>query len=323
VNPLVSICLPTYNGSAWIGGALESALAQTYEPIEIVVCDNASTDDTLAVVHSYADDRIRIERGDRNVGLAGNHNRCVLAAQGPLIKFLHDDDVLYPHCVQRMVELFRSCARLGLVFSPRHILSATPGQVDADMRDWIHRYGVLHDGFAQLDRMNDGASLVGQYLSMFMAKGFKENWFGEPSVIMVKRDCFDSVGLFNERLRQSLDAEMWLRIAGSYQVGFVSEPLSAFRLRWNSASRQAEQERSAWLDRLWMLEGLMEDERLRRRYPRLRYLRLREITRVLREQAERLAAGDRDMRPLGGYARHRILSLAGRAPKVHAAPRSL
>jgi len=318
VKPLVSICLPTYNGSARIGEALESALAQTYEPVEIVVCDNASTDDTLAVVRSFADRRIRVERGGRNVGLAGNHNRCVLTARGQLIKFLHDDDVLFPNCVQRMVDLFRSSDRLGLVFSPRDVLLAAPDRTDVQSRDWVARYGTLHDGFARLDPVNDGPSLVGQYLSRFMADGFRENWFGEPSVVMVKRACFDSVGFFNERLRQSLDAEMWLRIAGSYQVGFVSEPLSAFRLRWNSASRQAEQERSAWLDRLWLLEGLIEDERLRRRYPRLRYVRLRETARVLREQAERLLAGDSDLRPLGAYARHRLMVLGGRASELHA-----
>ncbi len=318
MNPLVSICLPTYNGSARIGEALASALAQTYDPIEIVVCDNASSDGTLAVVRSYADERIRIEPADRNVGLVGNHNRCVRAAQGSLIKFLHDDDVLYPHCVKRMVDLFRSSDRLGLVFSPRDVLLAAPDRADVHARDWIARYGTLHDGFARLDPVNDGPSLVEQYLSSFMAPDFKENWFGEPSVVMVKRACFDSVGLFNERLRQSLDAEMWLRVAGSYQVGFVSEPLSAFRLRQGSASRQADQERSAWLDRAWLLEGLNEDERLRRRYPQLRYLLLRETARVLREQAERLAAGDRDLRSLGSYARHRVRALAGRAPKLHA-----
>src|SRR3954451_22355927 len=101
-RPLVSVCLPVYNGEAWVGKAVESALAQTYENLEIVVSDNASTDGTAAVVRSFDDPRVRLSTAAERVTMSGNHNRAVGLARGGLLKFLHADDSLVPECVAEM-----------------------------------------------------------------------------------------------------------------------------------------------------------------------------------------------------------------------------
>ena len=72
-SPLVSICIPSYNGEKWIREAIDSALAQTYKPLEIVIVDDASTDNTLEIIQSYRDPRIRIEVNKKNLGQ--NKNR--------------------------------------------------------------------------------------------------------------------------------------------------------------------------------------------------------------------------------------------------------
>ena len=75
--PAVSVCIPTYNYARFLGSAIESVIAQTFEDFELIVSDNASTDDTQAVIASYDDPRIRAYRNDHNLGLFGNFSRCL------------------------------------------------------------------------------------------------------------------------------------------------------------------------------------------------------------------------------------------------------
>ena len=85
---LVSVCIPTYNYGRFLGQAIESVLAQTWGDFELVVCDNASTDDTQDVVASFRDERIRSYRNDANIGLFGNFSRCLELARGELTEAL-------------------------------------------------------------------------------------------------------------------------------------------------------------------------------------------------------------------------------------------
>src|SRR6266498_132578 len=121
--PLVSVCIPTFNASRWIQECVESALAQSYQPLEILVVDDASTDCTVGLVRSLNDGRIRLIENKENMGMVSNWNRCVELARGEFIKFLFHDDILYPDCVERMMRLFVSQNNLGLVFSLRDIVS--------------------------------------------------------------------------------------------------------------------------------------------------------------------------------------------------------
>lgn len=92
-RPLVTIAISTYNrADGYLREALSSAVAQAYEPLEIVVVDNASTDGTADLVASYGDDRIRYVRHERNIGANGNFNACLEHARGTYFLLLHDDD---------------------------------------------------------------------------------------------------------------------------------------------------------------------------------------------------------------------------------------
>src|SRR4030042_6580522 len=123
---LVSVCIPSYNGARWIREAIDSAQAQTYKPLEIVIVDDASTDNTLEIIRSYRDPRIRIEVNKKNLGPINNWNRCIKLAKGSLIKFLHQDDVLYPTCVEKMVRLFGLYQKIGLVFAQYDVFLENP-----------------------------------------------------------------------------------------------------------------------------------------------------------------------------------------------------
>lgn len=116
---LVSIGLPVRNGAGRLEHVIESVLAQDYERIELVISDNASTDDTEDLCRELArsDGRIRYHRHAENVGLLANFITTMRLANGELFRWVGDDDRLAPHCVSRAVRAFAADERLVLVTS--------------------------------------------------------------------------------------------------------------------------------------------------------------------------------------------------------------
>ena len=116
--PLVSIMVPVYNRRTLLADCLESALAQTWRDLEVVVVDNASTDGTWDVCREFArqDSRVRIFRNDQNVGPVRNWQRCFKEAQGRYGKLLFSDDVLSSHYLEKALPLIRD-PHVAFVFS--------------------------------------------------------------------------------------------------------------------------------------------------------------------------------------------------------------
>lgn len=129
-QPLVSICIPSYNGADFIEKAILSSQNQTYTTIEIIITDDCSTDTTLAIANKLAaaDKRIKVFSNATNKGLINNWMSCVQHSSGEWIKFLFQDDLLEPTCVQQMMEVsilnnakvYSSARRFSI--SKRHIL---------------------------------------------------------------------------------------------------------------------------------------------------------------------------------------------------------
>jgi len=90
--PFFSVCIPTYNRASFLPQAIESVLTQDFTDFELVICDNASNDNTQAVVEKYQDRRIRYVRYENLVGMYANHNRCIDLARAEWLVFLHSDD---------------------------------------------------------------------------------------------------------------------------------------------------------------------------------------------------------------------------------------
>lgn len=114
--PLVSIGMPVYNGQRFIAEAIESALAQTWPDLELIVCDNGSTDDTPRIVRTYVerDRRIRSFRRQANVGPAANFNRAFRLSRGRYFKWLAADDVCGPEFIARCLSVLEADASLVL-----------------------------------------------------------------------------------------------------------------------------------------------------------------------------------------------------------------
>jgi len=316
MSSLISICIPTYNGALWLKETLRSALAQTYDPLEILIVDDASTDHTLDVIRSFRDPRIRVEVNERTQGLVLNWNHCVRLSKGSLVKFLFQDDVLFPTCVEKMARLFERHERIGMVFSPWDILLENPD--DSGAIAWIKRFGAPHTHFKFLREVNRGIDLFNEWLT----NGFGENWVGGPSSVMLRKPCLERIGLFNTRMRQASDLEMWMRMMYFYDVGFIEERLSALRFHSASATSHNVRQNIHWLDMMWLLEGLLCYEEIRKTHPQLNRLRYAEAARVVMQQASRIRR--RSAMPasyllssLIDYMGYSIAALVDRAPPIH------
>jgi len=135
--PRVSIGMPVYNGARFMEEALDSILAQDFTDFELIISDNASTDDTEPICRRYAerDGRIRYCRNDRNMGAAWNYNRLVALARGGYFRWLAHDDIWAPASLSRCVEtLDRGGQRVVLAY-PKTILIDERGAVLGNHED--------------------------------------------------------------------------------------------------------------------------------------------------------------------------------------------
>jgi len=99
--PLVSVCIPVYNGETYIFKTLSSAVNQTYKNLEIIIFDNCSTDKTGEIINTFKDSRITYHLNDKNYGLAINFLKCLHAAKGDFIKILSADDLLKTDAIEK------------------------------------------------------------------------------------------------------------------------------------------------------------------------------------------------------------------------------
>ena len=228
IQPLVSICIPTYNGETFIAEAIDSALNQTYSNIEVILSDDGSSDRTVAIAQSLqtktaVDFRIILHR---NYGLAQNWNFCISQAKGEYIKFLFHDDLLEPNCIQKMVALAQEDAEIGMVFSPRGIAIGEEAKSNPLFLAASQSIKDLHKSWSNLKPIQPGIELLSDPNWM----NNPINKIGEPSTVMIAADVFRKIGLFDTDLSQYLDLDMWFRIMGNYKIGFVDEKLSSLRI---------------------------------------------------------------------------------------------
>ena len=116
-KPLVSVCIPTYNAEKTVGSTLQSILNQTYQNSEIIIVDNASTDNTLALLQNFNDPRIKSYKNSKNIGAEKNWSRCIELASGEYIAIFHADDLYKSDMVEKQVHVFQDNPSIGAVFT--------------------------------------------------------------------------------------------------------------------------------------------------------------------------------------------------------------
>jgi glycosyltransferase involved in cell wall biosynthesis len=211
VSAPVSVCIPTYNYGRFLGRAIESVLAQTWGDFELIVSDNASTDDTQEVIASFSDERIRAHRNDTNIGLFPNFSRCLELARGELVKFVCSDDWLDPRYLEWTVPVMREHPSVALLTTAGFV-------VDEAGR----RFGVASAelGPGPVVPAGDAVRAQARWL----------NLIGMPTSTLMRRNAVEAAGGFDHRFAPASDVHLWLKLLARGDLGWVPEPLAHLRV---------------------------------------------------------------------------------------------
>jgi glycosyltransferase involved in cell wall biosynthesis len=225
---LVSICIPTYNGESYLEEALHSIKYQTYKNVEVIISDDSSTDRTLEICEKFKKAThipIYIYNHNPN-GIGANWNNCIKKANGNYIKFLFQDDILEPDCIEKQF-FYLSENNLEAVCSKRSIIDKNGQFVNSG-----HWYELCHD----LQKIYLGLTFNDFYifrkedLKMLKPHHIIANIFGEPIAFLFRKRLFEEVGLFRNDYKQILDIEMAYRILKKHPIGIIEKELFRFRL---------------------------------------------------------------------------------------------
>lgn len=225
---LVSVCVPTFNGAEYLQEALDSISYQTYRNLEVIISDDESTDGTFDIIENYKRSSpfpVKVLNHNPS-GIGSNWNNCLKNAKGDFIKFLFQDDLLYPGCIEEMIQIISKEEDIGLIASKRNFL--IEGTIEPSLKEWIETYKDLQK------TMNLPSREV-NFLDKNLLKDKRflqipHNKIGEPSAVLFRTSILNRTGYFREDLQQILDAEFYYRILKTYRIGIINKDLVAFRL---------------------------------------------------------------------------------------------
>jgi glycosyltransferase involved in cell wall biosynthesis len=225
--PHISVMIPAYNSAHLIGRTIQSVLTQDFQDWDVLVVDDASVDGTVAEVDRFCarDPRIRLAVNPQNLGLTHNWNRCLSEAQGPLVEVLQSDDMIDADYLGLVSEYFETHPQTGFV-------AASCRYVDPEDR-------IIHSGHprpAQHYRAGDEA------VTALLTGGFPH-----VSSIVIRRECYERVGGYDERIWQGPDMEMDARLASHFDFYHFGDVHTSFR-RHGTNMGQLEYLRDDFLD---------------------------------------------------------------------------
>jgi glycosyltransferase involved in cell wall biosynthesis len=226
---LVSIVVPAYQNARFIDLTLASALAQTYDTLEIIVADHSSSDGTWEKLQAFADDpRVRLARTPAGGGASRNWNAVTSMARGSYVKLLCGDDLIAPTCVERQVE--------ALEAHPSAVLAS----VRRDLIDPEDRTLLSSRGLGPLVGLIEGGVAV----RTLVRAG--TNLLGEPGCVLLRRDALTAVGGWLDTHPYVIDQFTYMTVLGQGDMVGIPETLASFRIsntQWSVrlASEQAYQ----------------------------------------------------------------------------------
>ena len=236
-SPRVSVVIASYNHAPFIAPCLESVLAQTFQDFEVIVTDDGSTDGTAGLIADFiaqrGDARFAVHTSGENRGACIALNHGIRRARGEYVAILNSDDLFLPDKLQRQVTFLDAHPEIAALFGrPLFIDERGVPFEDASHKD----HAVFHVA-------NRGRHA---WLRHFFDRG---NALCHPTVL-IRRSCYESAGLYDARLAQVPDFDLWIRLCMRHEIHVLREPLIRFRIldqqRNASAGRPAAVIRDAW-----------------------------------------------------------------------------
>ena len=233
-TPIVSICVPTFNGVVTVSETIQSILRQSFQQWELVISDDESTDNTLTKIKEFDDPRIRIISRRQRTTPADNWNHCIEHAQGKYIKVMGQDDLLLSHCLESEVEIMDQASNgdFSFCFSKRNIISPS-GQTIIRDRGLHNKINVVK--FPSI-------------LAKLVRSG--TNIFGEPVAGMIRATALKKVGGFNGSY--IIDLDMWVRLLQIGPAIHTQKTLVSFRVgksSWSHLLRSSQADETSELFR--------------------------------------------------------------------------
>lgn len=203
-SPKISIIIPVYNGKNFLRKAIDSALAQTYKNIEVIVVNDGSSDDTKSIMDSYGDVIISIHK--QNGGVSSALNLGIQKMSGEYFAWLSHDDVLKPDACDMYISLLQECDRETVIYSNYDI-------IDKD--------GKVYNStnFEAIYSLKELEMSVYPVISGFV----------NGCACLIHKNHFKRVGLFDESLKITQDNDMWFRIFRNSKIKFCTEIVSSKR----------------------------------------------------------------------------------------------
>jgi glycosyltransferase involved in cell wall biosynthesis len=210
VPALVSVVIPAFNGADYIGETIESILAQTYRPLEVLVVDDGSTDRTAEIVQRFGDP-VRYFRQE-NAGTAAARNRAVAESRGEFIALLDQDDLWVPHKLERQIPRFAEDPRIGLVFAGIEFFDTHSGKITSTYFP--------------------GAELT---LCDLLAHAVLP-----VQTMLFRRSALEKIGPFDTTLGGTDDWDIGIRMAAEFRIVGVDETLGRVRLHETQQGRNTD-----------------------------------------------------------------------------------
>lgn len=202
MTPRISIIIPAYNALRFLPQTVASALAQTWQDFELLVVDDGSTDATSAWVAQHPDARVQLIQ-QTNQGAATARNTGIAATRGAYIAFLDADDLWEPTKLEKQVECLEAQPKVGLVHTAIRY-------IDENNREINRELGTQGDGDVWKEVVVYNPVRCG-------------------STPLIRRACFEKVGVFDPGFSFAEDWDMWIRIAAHYHFAVLNEPLVLYR----------------------------------------------------------------------------------------------
>lgn len=214
-NRLISVIIPAYNSAPYISEAIDSVLGQSYSDYEIIVIDDASTDNTGEVLNKYSDNpKVSVIRLDVCSGVAAARNAGLGMARGDIVALLDADDIWLPEKLNKQYQALKEEPEAGWAYCNGAVVDQNIKKMYFFTERWNHTGGMIYEDI------------------------LLKSLCVPVSSVIIKREVFDHCGLFDPDLKTVEDLDLFLRIARKYKCVYLKEPLFNYRVHNDNLSRK-------------------------------------------------------------------------------------
>lgn len=214
-SPKVSVIIPCYNYGRYLAGCVNSVLSQSFQDFEIIIINDASTDNTAQVANSFTDPRIRVVHHEQNRGPVFTFNEGLSLARGEYLHMISADDTMLPQNLSYKVDVLNHYPTVGLVYSNAEVID-----------EYSSVLGILN--------RSAGSDQT------YVGNRFREMLYGNlvvGSVDMWRRAALDKVGRFDPAMKFGEDWELKIRIARYFDFAYIDRVLARYRRHGSSLSK--------------------------------------------------------------------------------------